>query len=132
MNLAKVWNDNHLDFVGSFKGEKVHIPAKSFIEMEYDEAISFKSYPHPMQFDGMGQQKPESFKMIRVEGKRDDGNVTVAYRCHADGSLHASPEALNAYVQAKSFQPSQATDGGLPHLSVKNEVRGPGRPKQLG
>jgi len=101
MNTAKVWNDNHLPFKQKFKDDLIEIPAKGYIEMEYDEAVAFKSSPFPMKFDGMGQQKPESFKMIRVEGNPSVGNQTIAYKCQADGSLHPSPEALNAYVQEK-------------------------------
>lgn len=104
MNLAKVWNDNTLPFEQMFKGEKVSIPAKSFIEMEFEEAMSFKSKGHRMEFDGMGQQKPESFKMIRVEGRPDTGNQVTAFKCHADGSLHATKESLNDYVQKNHVQ----------------------------
>jgi hypothetical protein len=99
MAMAKVWNDNGLPFTQKFKGTVFTIPAGGFIEMEYEEAVSFKSYPFPMKFDGMGQQTQDSYKMIRVDGKPDTGNQVVAYKCHADGSLHANPEALNAYVQ---------------------------------
>lgn len=97
MSLVKVWNDNDLDFRQDYKGNVVFIPAKGFIEMDWDEAIAFKSYPYPMQFDGMGQQLKSSFKMIRVEGKRDTSTQVVMFRCHKDGSLHASKEALTAY-----------------------------------
>lgn len=100
-NLAKVWNDNHLPFSQVFKGDKVTIPANSCIEMEYDEAVSFKSYPFPMAFDGMGQQDPKSFKKIRVEGRPNVETQVMAFKCHADGSLHASKDALNSYVQER-------------------------------
>lgn len=98
-NMAKVWNDNELPFEQDFKGTKVKIPARSFIEMEYDEAVSFKSYPSPMRFDGMGQQTKDSYKMIRVEGSPQADHKVLAFKCHADGSLHASQDALNEYVQ---------------------------------
>lgn len=127
MSLVKVWNDNSHDFEGKFKDQVIKIPARGFIEMEYDEAHSFKSAPHPMQFDGMGQQRPESYKMIRVEGARPQDNTVLAFRCHMDGSLHPSAEALNAYVQSKGYA-NTTQDAGLPHQSaVKSEVRGPGR-----
>lgn len=99
MGLAKVWNDNDLPFEQKFKGEVIKIPARSYIEMPYEEAISFKSYPYPMKKDGMGQQTKESYKMIRIEGKREEANVVTAFRCHADGSLHPTQDALNSYVQ---------------------------------
>ena len=97
MKLVKVWNDNIYPFKQDYKGEIIEIPAKGYIEMIWDEAIAFKSYPSPMAFDGMGQQDPKSFKMIRVEGTRDDGEAIVAFRSHKDGSLHATRSALEAY-----------------------------------
>lgn len=131
MGLVKVWNDNELDFVGKYKDQEIKIPAKSYIEMEYDEAHSFKSSPHPMQFDGMGQQLRSSYKMIRVEGARPEDNTVMAFRCHMDGSLHPSAEALNSYVQAKGYA-NTTQDAGLPHQSaVKGELRGPGRANKL-
>lgn len=104
MSLAKVWNDNHLPFTQVFKGETISIPPKGFIEMEYEEAMSFKSKGFRMEFDGMGQQKPESFKMIRVEGRPAGENQVTAFKCHADGSLHPTREALNEYVQKNHVQ----------------------------
>lgn len=99
--MAQVWNDNTIDFKQKFKDDWVEIPAQGFIEMPYAEAVSFKSYPFPMKFDGMGQQLKESFKMIRIEGKPDGDNMVAAFKCHADGTLHASKDALNAYVQSR-------------------------------
>lgn len=98
MSMVKVWNDNVHPFTQVFKGEKVHIPAKSFIEMQWDEAIEFKSYPSPMEFDGMTNQKPESYKMIRVEGRPDAEATVVAFKCHLDGTLHPSKAALEEHL----------------------------------
>lgn len=94
---VKVWNDNEHLFSQEFKGERITIEPKGFIEMEWDEAISFKSYPYPMEFDGMGNQKPESYKMIRVDGKPSTANQVIAYKSHKDGSVHATKAALEAY-----------------------------------
>jgi hypothetical protein len=96
-NKVKVWNDNVHVFTQRFKGEQVTIPAKGFIEMEWDEAISFKSHPFSMKFDGMGQQDPTSFKMIRVEGGPAATNQVIAFKSHKDGSIHATKSALEAY-----------------------------------
>ena len=100
MHKVKVWNDNNHPFQQRFKGEQIKIEANSFIEMNWDDAIQFKSYPHPMKFDGMGNQAPESFKMIRIEGSGVPaaGYQVVAFRCQKDGSLHPSKEALDAHI----------------------------------
>jgi hypothetical protein len=98
MSKVKVWNDNVHPFTQIFKSETISIPAKGYVEMQWDEAIEFKSYPANMQFDGMNNQKPESFKMIRVEGRPDTEATVVAYKCHADGTLHASKSALEDHI----------------------------------
>lgn len=97
MNIAKVWNDNHLPFKQTWKDQDIFIPAKSFIEMEYSEAHAFKSYSYPMEKDGMGQQLPSSYKMIRVEGSPNNDGAVVAYKSQVDGSIHLTKEALAEY-----------------------------------
>jgi hypothetical protein len=96
-NMVKVWNDNHLPFVQDFRGDRIDIPAKGFVEMEYDDANSFLGKPFPMQFDGMGQPKPEGFKQLRIEGGPKFQDTQIAYKCHIDGSLHGSKEELEKY-----------------------------------
>lgn len=110
MNVAKVWNDNELPFSQKWKDENVFIPAKSFIEMEYDDAIAFKSYPYPMMKDGMGQQTKESYKMIRVEGSYNGNQSITAFRSHVDGSIHLTKEALAAH------------DAEFSHMQVKDSA----------
>ncbi len=63
-----------------------------------------------MRFDGMGNQTKDSYKMLRVDGKFADSNVVSAYKCHADGSLHPSLEALNSYVQGNHAGKVETTD----------------------
>jgi hypothetical protein len=97
MSLVKVWNDNDLDFSQVFKDVRITIPAKGYIEMDWEEANAFKSYPHALAFNGMGQQLKSSYKMIRVEPRPDTADHVVMFRCHKDGSLHASKDALAKY-----------------------------------
>lgn len=99
MALVKVWNDNSVAFSQLYRDVEIKIPAKGFIEMEYDEAIGFKSYPMAMKFDGMGQQLPESMKMIRVDPRPEtEPSAVVMFKCHKDGSLHASKAELERYL----------------------------------
>lgn len=99
MHKVKVWNDNNHPFEQRFKGEIIKIEANSFVEMNWDDAVQFKSYPSPMKFNGMGMQDPTSFKMIRIDGKAvTPEERVVAYRCQKDGSLHHSKEALEAHI----------------------------------
>lgn len=100
MSQVKVWNDNHLDFKQIWKGDSIFIPAKSYIEMDFEEANSFKCASYPMKFDGMGQQLPESYKMIRVEGNPADHiKASGKYKCQLDGQTFESQEALNAHIR---------------------------------
>jgi hypothetical protein len=96
MALVKVWNDNSLPFKQKFKGETYEIAPHSYIEMEYDLAVAFKSSPVPMTFDGQGPT-PAGYKMIRVEGRRPVDDSVKAWKSHVDGSLHVSKEAAEAH-----------------------------------
>lgn len=101
MGQVKVWNDNDLDFKQVWKGDSYYIPAKSFIEMDFEEAYSFKCAPFPMKFDGMGQQLRESYKMLRVEGKATDHVKGYAtFQCQHDGQKFSSQEELNEHIKA--------------------------------
>jgi hypothetical protein len=67
MPQVKVWNDNVHPYSEVFKGDKLHIPAKSFIKMDREEAIQFRgTYNSPVR-DADGNDLPEGFKMIRIE-----------------------------------------------------------------
>lgn len=64
---VKVWNDNIYPFIGNFRDQKIHIPAKEYIEMDHDQAVLFRGEFHPIERDADGQPLPRSYKMIRVE-----------------------------------------------------------------
>lgn len=104
MSQVKVWNDNVHPFSQKFKGEIINIPAKSFIEMDWDDAMQFKSKGSPMAFDGMNNQKPESYKMLRIEGRPSLEDRVIMYKCHLDGSIHATKDALEAHVKSLSSE----------------------------
>lgn len=67
MPKVKVHNDNIYPYEETFKGEKIHIPAKGHIEMEYGEAIQFKGTFNSPVRDADGNDTPKGYKMIRVE-----------------------------------------------------------------
>lgn len=111
MNTVKVWNDNSHVFTQKFKGDTVTIPAKSFIEMDYAEAVSFRGKPSPMFKDGMGQQDPKSFKMIRIEGAPKFDQKVTAFKSHFDGSLHPTQDALEKYEESFSDKLAAPSEG---------------------
>lgn len=103
MSLAKVWNDNVHPFKQKWRGQIIEIPAKSFIEMEYTDAVEFKSSYSPPIIDGQGE-RAEGFKMIRVEGRSHSDERVVAYRSHLDGSLYSSKSELDAHLLANAHR----------------------------
>ena len=126
MPQVRVWNDNRYPYSETFKGQKIEIPPKGFIKMDYEEAIEFKGTYCPIHRDGDGQPLPTSYKMIRVETPSEavvsDEDLDLV--CHADGSVAANKQEL-----AKKLKQHE-------HLAVKDEEaekatkRGPGRPKK--
>jgi hypothetical protein len=93
MSLAQVWNDNVHPHTETFKGTVVTIPPKSFVEMDYDEAVEFKCQFTPIKTDGEKNPLPESFKMIRVV-PLDKVKTDVPLVCHATGKVAANAAEL--------------------------------------
>lgn len=74
--IVKVWNDNSHPYSEDFRGKKINIPPKTFIEMEDDVAQLFKgSFGNGPRKDVHGQFDPRSFKMIRIEVPRVESPV---------------------------------------------------------
>lgn len=99
-NMVKVWNDNKLPFKQEFKDALIEIPAGKFIEMQWDEAIEFKSLYYPPAFRGDGTQKPESYKMIRIDGKPPHlaGEQVSERVCGSCGDKFANDHDLDAHI----------------------------------
>lgn len=66
---VKVWNDNIHDFTEpSFKGQKIVVPSKGHITMDYEEAIEFQGKFSSMPPEDCPEQEvPKYYKMIRIE-----------------------------------------------------------------
>lgn len=98
MNV-RVYNDNVHPYYEKFKGEDVSIPARGFVEMDFFEAVEFRGTYSPIQVDGGGAAKPESFKMLRivqpqefvVEDKKEP-------QCHSCGKFFENLEILDAHI----------------------------------
>lgn len=67
MGLVKVWNDNEFSHVEEFRSQKIEIAPHTFIEMDEDEALQFKSQFKAPILDGGGNHDPRGFKKIRIE-----------------------------------------------------------------
>lgn len=126
---AKVWNKNVHPFRQKFGSDIIEIPAGGYIEMEYHDAIRFKSKSYPIETDGGNQQKPESYKMIHVEPLGDvikeQAQEVTAFKSMVDGSLHPTREALLAYEAAQGQGATADADGNKivsPRGRVKKEA----------
>ena len=98
--MVKVWNDNKLVFRQKFKEALIEIPAGEFVEMQWDEAQEFKSLFYPPQRDGSGVQKPESYKMLRIEGNPPHlvGASIEEHVCGSCNDKFASESDLDKHI----------------------------------
>lgn len=143
MARVKVWNDNVHPHTEMFKGEKIHIEAKQFIEMDYEEANEFKGQFTGMRLLGDDTPDPRGYKMIRIEGSAPvlSPNELV---CHATGEQAATKDdlakLLNHFGHLRpAVDPNASTDSAalltkalarIEALEAAQEKRGPGRPKK--
>lgn len=67
MAKVRVWNDNIYPYQEIFKGDKIRIGSKEFIEMDEEEANQFRGTFSPMVYDADGNDIPQGYKMIRIE-----------------------------------------------------------------
>lgn len=99
MPKVKVWNDNVHPHKEMFKDNLVEIPAKSCIEMEWEEAIEFKGQFTPIRIRGDGTHDPAGFKMIRVEAPTTPIFKENDLVNHATGKVAATKEELQAMLE---------------------------------
>lgn len=103
---VKVWNDNSVIWTESFKGEKITIPAKSFVEMDFYEAHEFKGQFSPVKLKGDGTQDPTTFKMIRVEmptketADGDDDGQEI-FQCNMCRKIFTTDAALTKHSESQ-------------------------------
>jgi hypothetical protein len=94
---AKVWNDNSFPFTQKYQDQIINVPAKGYVEMPWDDAHQFLGLFFQPVYDGMGQQKPDSFKMLRVEGQSPQAQAQTQV-CAACGDEFTSEDRLNAHI----------------------------------
>jgi hypothetical protein len=122
--------------VENFRGDRIEIPASTFIVMDYEDAVQFKSQYWPMKIDAMDQPDPASFKCIKLEPIIEDvvpeGYVLnenkelvvekTIYISHIDGKRFNSPEELDAYINA-NFKDKIIVDA-IAEKEMENKKRG--------
>jgi len=106
--LVKVWNDNSLEHIETFKGQEIKIPAHGYVTMNRHEAVEFKSqFKSPVFLKG-GVPDPAHKKMIRVEPINDDKiEETQApddFDCQKCGFVAKSAAGLKSHIRANHLQ----------------------------
>jgi len=105
MANVRVWNDNVHPYREKFKDWDIHIPPKSFIEMEEGEAILFRGTFSFPKLDADGNDMPEGFKMIRLEPIGPSEPVKVdENRCLACTYKASSKADLDEHVNAMHLE----------------------------
>lgn len=107
--LVKVHNDNVFDYQEDYRGRKITIPAKSSIEMEYDDAIQFQGTWTAARKDGNGAPLREFFKMIRVEepplaqqGVKQDPLMCIACRYMGKDAKDLQGHVIEAHAHQQA------------------------------
>lgn len=144
MPKVKVWNDNVHPHTEMFKGDQIHIPPKSFIEMEWEEAIEFKGQFTGIKRRGDDSPDPTGFKMIRVEAPSEPIFKDLPLVNHANGAQFISKqELMESLAQFQHLrapgEPGVESNGGsnaelmerIAALEAALNAKGkPGRPRK--
>lgn len=106
MGLVRVWNDNTHPYEEVFKGDKIFIPSKEYIEMDENEAIQFKGTFKSPVLNVDGVHLPEGYKMIRIEKitDQDTGPKLDELSCLACKYKASSKADLDEHVKTHSAQ----------------------------
>ena len=111
---VKLWNDNVHDFKQKYRDDLIFIPAKSFIEMEEDDAHNFVCQYSPPVVDASGTQKPESYKMLKIERDGSENKLKLdPFTCQACNYKAVNKKDLTTHVEARI--------GDGKHMKVEND-----------
>lgn len=132
MAKVEVWNDNTHVYAEKFNGDMITIPAKSYILMEYDQAVLFRSsFPSfGLKRLANGQQDPTTYKMIRI-GLAVDGHVPIVVSGHAcQACKYVAKNAADLDKHSAELHADAIVSDPQAELAAETEKRKPGRPKR--
>ena len=108
MAKVRVHNLNQFDHTEKFRGDVITIKAGEFIIMEREDAVLFKSAFTPPVKDKGGLQKPESFKMIKLEIIDENEEPAAAgpkdHVCQACGFKAMSAAGLKSHIRSNHVE----------------------------
>ena len=112
--MVKVWNDNIHDFKQKFRDDVIFIPAKGFVELEEDDAHNFVCQYSPPVVDASGVQKPESYKMLKIERDGSENKLKLdPWTCQACNYKGVNKKDLTTHIEARL--------GDGKHVKVEND-----------
>lgn len=100
---GKVYNRNKFPLIDEYKGRKINLAPNEAIDMDYYDFIEFKGQiPTSIKdkkdmYDGSGNQKPQSFKMLEYEGPLPDA-AKDSFVCQACRGKFASQKQLDDHT----------------------------------
>ncbi len=155
MAKVKVHNDNVHPHKEMFKGIEVVIPAKSFIEMDFEEACELKGQFTPIVYISEGNPDARFYKMLRVEWPKPE-MTKIEYRNPVTGARYDTAAQLAAsltefdHLRVRDEDAERELRTGttpstevaelraelqelkdLIRAQVPAEKKGPGRPKKV-
>lgn len=102
MAKAKVYNrhSHGLTHKENFKGQPIVIKAGECIEMDYEEAVEFKSQYFPMKLGPDEVQLPESYKMIEIIPIDDPAaSKAETFKCQLTGKSFGTAAELDQHLK---------------------------------
>ena len=124
MAKMRVYNDNTHPYRELFKGDKIEIPSKSFILMDYDDAHQFRGTFAPPVLNADSQHMPEGFKMIRVEKHTEEVEaVTSVETFHCIACKYKGESAVDLSEHAKAAHSAELVVDKLAEEALKTRKR---------
>jgi len=100
MPMVQVHNDDHEDYVETYRNEKIVVPSRSFLDMERSKAIGFLG-----SFSGVdsqrGTMKVKRLRIIEDEHQRSlrmKQPQDESFKCQACGHDFLSDEELDVHI----------------------------------
>lgn len=118
MNKWKVYNRHPqgLTHKERFRGDMIEIPAGSFVEMDYEDAVQFRGQYFPIVMTETQGQDPKSMKVIELVGPTGPAAQDTkerVYICHMDGKEFSSKQALEQHLKEKYGDVERVVDETL-------------------
>lgn len=119
-SIVRVWNDNMYPHREIFGDEEIFIPAGKSIEMDAEKALQFLGQYSAMKLDADGQQKPESYKKLRIETPPEPEAVAQeSLRCNRCGYIARNKNEMDGHVFNSHMEELENKDKAIKSMNNK-------------